>query len=196
MVSSHPLDRREFLKAATAAAAACSVGACTRGAGGDGGFLRRRERHTLEAVCERIIPKDDFPGAVESGVVDFIDRQLATRYSDYQALYRLGLQGVDETAIQGFGKPLAQLSVEQQVEVLRALERNQALASAWPQTDAPTFFRLVVAHTMYGYYGDPRHGGNRDGASWRMIGLPYPPVRGRDPYSLQRKPAAPSGEEG
>jgi gluconate 2-dehydrogenase gamma chain len=194
MVSSHPLDRREFLKAAAAAAAACSVGACARGPSGDGGFLSRPERRTLEALCQRIIPEDDFPGAVESGAAGFIDRQLSTRYSDYQALYRLGLQGLEQTAIEAFGMPLHQLSIENQTEVLRSLERNQVPASAWPETDAATFFRLAVAHTMYGYYGDPRHGGNRDGASWRMLGLPYPPVRGRDPYQLVA-PAGPSGEE-
>jgi gluconate 2-dehydrogenase gamma chain len=195
MLSSHPLDRREFLKAAAAAAAACSVGACARGAGGDSGFLTLPERRTLEVLCGRIIPEDDFPGAVESGVVDFIDRQLATRYSDYQALYRLGLQGLEQTAVRGFGKPLSQLSIEEQIEVLRSMEQGQAPASAWPQTDAGTFFRLVVAHTMYGYYGDPRHGGNRDGASWRMIGLPYPPVRGRDPYQLEGAASGAAGGE-
>ena len=185
MRSSHPLDRREFLKAAAAAAAACSVGACSRGADDGGAFLSAQERSTLEAMCDRIIPKDDFPGAVESGVTEFIDRQLATHYADYQALYRLGLQGTDQTAVQSFGTPLARLSAEQQDEVLRNLERNQAKGPVWQQADAATFFRLVVAHSMYGYYGDPRHGGNRNGASWRMIGLPHPPVRGRDPQQLE-----------
>ena len=32
---------------------------------------------------------------------------------------------------------------------------------------------------MQGFYGDPRHGGNRDRVSWKMVGLPYPPLRGR-----------------
>jgi gluconate 2-dehydrogenase gamma chain len=37
----------------------------------------------------------------------------------------------------------------------------------------------VVSHTMQGFYGDPRHGGNRNWASWRMLGVPITPVRGR-----------------
>ena len=47
---------------------------------------------------------------------------------------------------------------------------------------AKPFFDLVVAHTMQGFYGDPRHGGNRDAASWTMLGLAFPPVRGRAHY--------------
>ena len=42
-----------------------------------------------------------------------------------------------------------------------------------------TFFELVRKHTLEGYYGSPRHGGNRDAVSWRMLGLAEPPVRGR-----------------
>jgi gluconate 2-dehydrogenase gamma chain len=40
---------------------------------------------------------------------------------------------------------------------------------------------------MQGFYGDPRHGGNREGVSWKMLGLPYPPIRGRLRYDV-RKP--------
>jgi gluconate 2-dehydrogenase gamma chain len=40
----------------------------------------------------------------------------------------------------------------------------------------------VRAHTMQGFYGDPRHGGNRDRASWKMVGLSYPPIRGQEKY--------------
>jgi len=37
---------------------------------------------------------------------------------------------------------------------------------------------------MQGYYGSPRHGGNRDAISWRMLGLDEPPLRGRAQYDL------------
>jgi gluconate 2-dehydrogenase gamma chain len=44
------------------------------------------------------------------------------------------------------------------------------------------FFYLMLTHTRQGFYGDPRHGGNRDMASWKMLNLPTPPVRGRQRY--------------
>jgi gluconate 2-dehydrogenase gamma chain len=53
------------------------------------------------------------------------------------------------------------------------------------ETKDAEFFNLIRAHAMQGFYGDPRHGGNRDEASWKMLGIPCPPVRGRLPY--QRK---------
>jgi gluconate 2-dehydrogenase gamma chain len=37
---------------------------------------------------------------------------------------------------------------------------------------------------MQGFYGDPRHGGNREYASWRMLGVPVAPIRGRQLYDL------------
>jgi gluconate 2-dehydrogenase gamma chain len=39
---------------------------------------------------------------------------------------------------------------------------------------------------MEGYYGSPRHGGNRDAVSWRMLGLDEPPLRGRAQYDLRK----------
>jgi gluconate 2-dehydrogenase gamma chain len=41
---------------------------------------------------------------------------------------------------------------------------------------------LILAHTRQGFYGDPRHGGNRNRVSWKMIGVPFPPIRGREHY--------------
>jgi len=43
---------------------------------------------------------------------------------------------------------------------------------------APEFFELVRRHSLQSYYGSPRHGGNRDAVSWRMLGLAEPPLRG------------------
>ena len=60
--------------------------------------------------------------------------------------------------------------LERTVEVLRRIERN-------PETKP--FFDMLVAHAMQGFYGDPRHGGNRERVSWKMLGVASPPLRGR-----------------
>jgi gluconate 2-dehydrogenase gamma chain len=31
------------------------------------------------------------------------------------------------------------------------------------------FFGMVVRHAMQGYYSHPKYGGNKDGASWKML---------------------------
>ncbi|HEY1099925.1 MAG TPA: hypothetical protein VGF99_13405, partial [Myxococcota bacterium] len=32
------------------------------------------------------------------------------------------------------------------------------------------FVRVVLALTLEGFLGDPRHGGNHDGVGWRFVG--------------------------
>lgn len=146
--------RREFLAAVAASTVACG------GHPSPWRFLTQQEADILRAVCGRIIPTDGDPGAVEAGVVDFIDRQLAGFYKAHQKTYRDGLASL--------GAPFLKLTPEQQTSALKALEKKRA-----------PFFELVVTHTMQGFYGSPRHGGNRDAMSWKMLGVPYPPVRGR-----------------
>jgi gluconate 2-dehydrogenase gamma chain len=78
-----------------------------------------------------------------------------------------------------FGRDLAALAAPQQLEVVSAIEQQNR-----------KFFELVRSHTLEGYYGTPRHGGNRDAVSWRMLGLDEPPVRGRAQYDLRKGAAS------
>ena len=146
--------RREFLAAVAASTVACG------GHPSRWRFLTLEEANTLEAVCAHIIPADRDPGAVQAGVVNFIDRQLSGFYKAHRKTYREGLASL--------GASFVKLSGGQQLAVLQGLEKKRS-----------PFFELALTHTMQGYYGSPRHGGNRDAVSWRMLGVPYPPVRGR-----------------
>jgi gluconate 2-dehydrogenase gamma chain len=96
-----------------------------------------------------------------------------------QNVYRQGLEAVDQTSQLNYGKVFADLESHQQIELLHRLEDGKAPGAAWKQVSSAEFFRYVVDHTMQGFYGDPRHGGNREGVSWKMLNLPYPPIRGR-----------------
>jgi gluconate 2-dehydrogenase gamma chain len=42
--------------------------------------------------------------------------------------------------------------------------------------------RLAVDRTMQGFYGAPRHGGNKDYASFKMMKLDYPLLVGQNRY--------------
>jgi gluconate 2-dehydrogenase gamma chain len=129
----------------------------------------------VEAVCAQIIPEDRDPGAVRAEAVHFIDTQLTRFYRPLQKTYRQGIAQIDRASVEVAGKPFADLPAAQQLAVLHHIEGNRELKP---------FFDLLVAHTMQGFYGDPRHGGNRDRASWKMLGLPYPPLRGRLRYDF------------
>ena len=163
----------------TAIATAAGPLASCLGPGNPWRCLSADEGRTLEAVCERIIPADQDPGAAWAGVVTFIDRQLLGPYRRLRKTYALGIAATNGTSRAMLGKPFVALTPEQQDTVLQAMDKGEARVEQWKQVSAKSFFDLVVSHTMQGFYGDPRHGGNRERVSWKMLRLPYPPVRGR-----------------
>jgi gluconate 2-dehydrogenase gamma chain len=160
------VTRRQFMAASAMASAAWAAGC--RSQGGDWESLSEDQAGILAAICDQIIPADDYPSASQAGVVTYIDRQLSRHYRRHQMAYARGLGQAESLSTSRFGHRLAQASTEQRLQVARALEQENR-----------TFFELVRKHTLEGYYGSPRHGGNRDAVSWRMLGLAEPPVRGR-----------------
>jgi gluconate 2-dehydrogenase gamma chain len=173
----YAVDRRGFLKtSATAAAAATAACGAPQGRWR---ALTDAEAATLAAACDHIVPPDDFPGAAEAGVVTFIDRQLATREKDQLGTWQQGVRALDATATQRQGEPFSGLSPEDQIALLEDVEAGQVPATVWGEVDPQAFFGRLVQYTMMGFYGDPRHGGNLQHVSWRMLGVPPAPIRGR-----------------
>ena len=164
-------NRRVFIEAGLAAAVAASP-ACSHSSGsGEWRFFTPEQAETVEAICSQLIPTDVSPGAKEAGVVHYIDLQLKLRFKKYRAVYTKGIEETDTTSGSKFGKRFVALASDQQVELLTELEEK-----------LKSFFDLILTHTRQGFYGDPRHGGNRGRVSWKMVGLPTPPVRGREHY--------------
>jgi gluconate 2-dehydrogenase gamma chain len=190
MVKTRKLTRRRFIQLSASIAAAGHAISCSK-ATNPWRFLTIDEAATLQAICGQIVPTDADPGAKEAGVVNFIDLQLVGFLKRHQKSYREGLAGVDQTSLALGGARFADLATEKQLAVLIALEKNEAPGEVWKRRSARNFFDLVVNHTLQGFYGDPRHGGNREGASWKMLGLSYPPIRGRQQYDLTPPPASP-----
>jgi gluconate 2-dehydrogenase gamma chain len=173
----YAVDRRGFLKT-SAVAAAAGAAACGK-ADSPWRALSVEEAKTLAAACDCIVPPDQDPGATAAGAVVFIDRQLATRAKKDRGFWQAGLRALDATARRGHGKAFAELPVEAQTAVLQAIERGEVEAEDWKDADAESFFYSLREYTMMGFYGDPRHGGNKERVSWTMLGVPDPPIRGR-----------------
>lgn len=169
------LHRRSLLGAGLAAVAGSAISCAVGRAGSPWRFFTLAEAATLDAICAQLIPADRDPGAKEARVVNYIDIQLSQRFRKHRTAYRLGLAGIDHTSRAKFGKAFVELASGQQVEALNAVEESSKV-----------FFELLLIHTRQGFYGDPRHGGNRNMASWKMVGLPFPPVRGREHYDLSK----------
>lgn len=132
------------------------------------------ERHVelATALADAIVPPDDeFPGAGEAGFVQYLDRQLAGPLERFSPLYRLGLLALDETAQRLAGKGFLELTAEERTGLLEKVESGEAEGPEWPEFAAQVFFRSAIDHVMQSYYGSPEHGGNRDMASWKMLGI-------------------------
>jgi gluconate 2-dehydrogenase gamma chain len=168
------LTRRQFVAAGAAGGVAAAIG-CKAGGNGNGEFLSAAQSRTLGAICDQIVPADDFPSATQAGVLTYIDRQLARHYRRFQNVYRDGLEQADAISRKGCGQNLADATPAQQLQAVTDLSQQDS-----------AFFNLVRNHTFEGYYGSPRHGGNRDAQSWRMLGLAEPPNLGRAQYDLRK----------
>lgn len=116
-------------------------------------------------------------------MVLYIDRQLTRKYRKLQPDYRQALAAIDQAARQLHGMPFAQLPEKDRVALLATLEEGKAGGALFPG-GGKAAFDMVLAHTLQGFYGNPRHGGNKDYASWRMLGVPPMGVRGRQHYQI------------
>ena len=126
-------------------------------------------RDTLRAVVDCLIPPDDFPGAYDAGVCDYIEQLLQTDLAEHAEFFRLALDAIDSEALATHNAPFALLTLEQQIATLESIESGDVKA-AWPIAPA-RFFVMLVNTTAEGYYSDPQQGGNRGCASWVMTGF-------------------------
>ena len=134
-------------------------------------LFNSHQRATIEAATARIIPTDGDPGARETGVMDYIENALKGYDGEHLTVYIDGVQELDRLAREKFdSETFTSLQAQEQDQVLMLLEEKRS-----------PFFAQLLEHTMQGFYGDPRHGGNRDRASWKMIGFPGP----SDPLGYQ-----------
>jgi len=183
-----PVSRRTALKLGLAGLVGVAVGTgstamitrLTKSAPLTYRFFTDDEAALLIGICEQIIPADDTPGATQTGAIHYIDLQLVGVFKRHQQTYRRGLEAFRQTCLQEHGGLFESLSTTAKIEALRAIEAGRAPKELWGKPSPQAFFNLVLAHTMQSFYGSPRHGGNKDYASYRMLGLDYPPVVGRN----------------
>ena len=118
---------------------------------------------TLRAVVDCLIPPDDFPGAYDAGVCDYIERLLQTDLAEHAEFFRAGIEAIDTEALARFGKPFANLGPSEQIATLVVIESGAA-----------RFFEMLVNTIAEGYYSELQQGGNRGAISWTMTGFEEP----------------------
>lgn len=146
-------------------------------------FFTEAEALCVIALCEQIIPADEHGGgATEAGVIHYIDRQLVAVFDYDQVVYQQGLAALQANCLELYGQRFETLETETQRALCARLEKNELPVNPWGELEPSRFFNLVISHSLQGFYGPPRHGGNRDYMSYRMMGLEFPLVVGRNHY--------------
>lgn len=158
-------------------------------------YFTPQEGATVEAFVDRLIPPDpQTPGGKDSGCAVYIDRQLAGPHGRFEGRYmsgpfqkgtkeqgpqspvtpaqqyRTALAALDKVCRAKFGgRAFTELSDEQRDETIKGLEDGLLELEG---TDGKEFFELILKDTQKGFLADPIYGGNKDMASWKMIGFP------------------------
>ena len=174
------ISRRNFIRISAVGAGGLYVAGCYSPPESYYYILTSQEAELLDALADQIIPPDDFAGGKEAGVTNFIDQQLAGFYSEHTEMYKKCLHSLDQTCMEVYGKGFIDLQIEKQFEYLRDIQTGKYNDHDWGKFTASSFFGTLRAHCMQGYYGSPRHGGNKDYVSYRLIGLTYPLINGRN----------------
>jgi gluconate 2-dehydrogenase gamma chain len=161
-------------------------------------YLNETEHAFVVAVVDTIIPADELsPSGSQCGCDTYIDRQLASAWGGGAKMYRAGpyLKGKPE---QGYQLPLTpaefistgiaaanvwsrktynmdfdRLAPDKRIEALKAMEEGKA---DFVNFSSRGFFARLLTLTMEGFFGDPAYGGNRNMASWKMLGFPGLPA--------------------
>lgn len=178
------LNRRSFLKTGAAGFGSLLLMPSCLKQTGPYKFFTNEEAQCVIAICEQIIPADEFGGgATEAGVIQYIDRQLVAVFDYDQLIYQRGLEALQQSCLNLHGGRFEALESESQLRILQAMESNKMPEEYWEDLEPSRFFTLLVDHSMQGFYGSPRHGGNRNYMSYKMMGLDFPLVVGRNHYA-------------
>jgi gluconate 2-dehydrogenase gamma chain len=160
--------------------------------------LNETEHAFVVAAVDTLIPADELsPSGSDCGCAVYIDRQLASAWGGGAKMYRAGpyfkgkpeqgyqlpltpaefmsagIAAANEWSRKTYGHDFDRLDANKRIEALKAMEAGNA---EFANFSSRAFFARLLAMTMEGFFGDPIYGGNRNKASWRMLGFPGLPA--------------------
>ncbi|MEM9847188.1 MAG: gluconate 2-dehydrogenase subunit 3 family protein [Bacteroidota bacterium] len=116
-------------------------------------FFDETEAKSLSRILDILIPTTDTPGALDAGVLEFLDRFAADYLpeADQQKL-RDGMAAINTDSEARFGKAFAAASAKQQVELIEAYD--QAAFGNTGQKDtfaAKDFYQQIKENACWAY---------------------------------------------
>jgi gluconate 2-dehydrogenase gamma chain len=161
-------------------------------------FLNETQHAFVVAAVDTLIPADELsPSGSDCGIAVYIDRQLASAWGGGAKTYRsgpfikgkpeqgyqlsltpaeyfvTGIAAANEWSRKTFGHDFDRLDPDKRIEALKQMQEDNA---EFANFSSRAFFARLLTITMEGFFGDPIYGGNRNKASWRMLGFPGLPA--------------------
>jgi gluconate 2-dehydrogenase gamma chain len=123
-------------------------------------FLNAPDAADVHAIAAQIVPSGATPGATETHAVHFIDRALATFFTDWSLDFRAGLKELQSgfRAANPATPSFAEAGSEAQIAYLKKI-------------DGTAFFGTVRTLTLLGMFTSPKYGGNFQGNGWKLMGF-------------------------
>jgi gluconate 2-dehydrogenase gamma chain len=123
-------------------------------------YFSAAQREIVAALAETIIPRTEAPGAIDARVPVFLELMVANWLNEEErAIFDAGLNDIETRIPVEYGKPYPQLSAQQQLQILEALE-DAASDSPWYDfgnvqreylSDAPFICQLKEL-TIWGFF--------------------------------------------
>lgn len=125
-----------------------------------------REYEVMAAACERVLPRDEDPGAIEANVPEYIDRMLQSpELAQMREDFIAGTRALDRQSQARFGVGFVKATPAQRDELLTAFKNGA------PGGGEAHYYELLVVLTLEGFLGDPSYGGNKDRVGWNLVGF-------------------------
>jgi gluconate 2-dehydrogenase gamma chain len=124
------------------------------------------EYAVVAAAAERILPRDEDPGALDADVPVYIDRILQTpALETVKDDFLEGVAALERRAQRMYQKGFSALTPAQQDELLTLFKDSP------PRSGEAHFFELLTVMSLEGFLGDPSYGGNKGKVGWRLMGF-------------------------
>lgn len=121
---------------------------------------------TLSAAVDRIIPRDEDPGALDAKVPEYIDRMLQTEaLTQMRQNFVPGVAALERRAQRMFQKPFHQATAAQQDELLEIFKNSP------DKSGESRWYEMLVVLVLEGFLGDPSYGGNQGEVGWKLVGF-------------------------
>lgn len=128
-------------------------------------FFTDTETKCVTSLLDAILPRTETPGALDVNVDVFMDKILAEMYTEEgKQVMRRNILNFNAKCESKFGKPFAELTTDQQTEILNAEEASDGKfsGSVWGTAVGPQeqigFYRLFKATAISAYFSSEEIG--------------------------------------